>query len=949
MSASHSDPAAIFDTTSIPAELWQDFANNWQRFIEAGTFHVIESAITRHELPLVWCASDFISAWCIRNPDRFAEVLDESAMDRPVPHASFLEMLRGLVSEDAGESELDACLRQFRQRQMVIIGWRDLAGYAELEETMQAVSSLAEASLELALDYHYETLTNRFGIPRDEHGEEVKMIILGLGKLGGYELNYSSDIDLIFAYDSAGTTDGERSTSNQEFFDKLGRKVIASLDRIDADGFVFRTDMRLRPNGESGPLVLSSAAMEHYYQTHGRNWERYAMIKARVVAGDRNSGATLLSMMKPFIYRKYLDFSAFDSIREMKTLIERQLESSGAQGDVKLGRGGIREIEFLVQNHQLIRGGRERSLQTSSLYEAMRQMTVLGVLDSEAFDQLLYAYRFLRNVEHRLQMVADRQTQKLPSEASGQLRLAFAMGFPDWEQFLEQLDFHRENVHQLFGEVLELPDQSNGDFQSSSMIAVWQGHLDNDQAQVELAAAGFKHPGNIPGLLEQFRSGSLYRAFSSIERDRLDRLMPLALNEAGTHTEAERAISSFIAVVEAIGRRSVYLSLLIENPIALKQLLHLCAASPWISRHIGQHPVVLDELLQPLVGSKAPSTAELVAELDHRLDQIEADDIEGHMNALREFQHAKVLRIAAADVGHQIDSNHVQCELTRLAEIMLQQVLRDAVSVIENKQGPPPGNAGIIAYGKLAGWELGYHSDLDIVVCFEPFDSVSATEAEYYFSRVGQRLINLLTARTAAGTLYELDMRLRPSGRSGTLVTSLKAFEEYQLNSAWTWEHQALVRARVVAGSRKLVSGFEAVRHQVLRQHREEHALKHDIVDMRRRMIEANCKSDDQQYDIKLDEGGIVDIEFLTQYLILLHAEKNPSITEPRNTEELIRRLATCEILAEDQADLLIEVYRQYLRRSLDLKLMDREVMIPQQELIEERTQIKAVWNATFY
>ncbi|MEJ2178028.1 MAG: bifunctional [glutamate--ammonia ligase]-adenylyl-L-tyrosine phosphorylase/[glutamate--ammonia-ligase] adenylyltransferase, partial [Gammaproteobacteria bacterium] len=754
---------------------------------------------------------------------------------------------------------------------------------------------------------------------------------------------------LMYAYDGAGSSDGEREIDNQDFFIKLGRKIIGSLDRIDADGFVFRTDLRLRPNGDSGPLVLSFAAMEHYYQTHGRNWERYALIKARVVAGDRQSGAQLLRMLKPFVYRKYLDFSAFDSIREMKTLIERQLESSGAKGDVKLGRGGIREIEFLVQNHQLIRGGREKNLQTTSLYVAMQQMVELGVLDKHAHDLLLDAYRFLRNVEHRLQMVADRQTQKLPQEVAERARLAMAMGFEEWQQFVEQLDLHRENVHRLFGEVLESPQQSAATPEISRLEAVWQGQLDKAQAQDELASTGFKQPDNIPGLLEQFRAGSLYRAFSSIERDRLDRLMPLVLKQAGSHSEAERTLTSFIAMVEAIGRRSVYISLLIENPIALKQLLHLCAASPWISRHIGQHPVVLDELLQPLAGAEPQSKQQVIGELSHRLDQVEPGDVEAQMNALREFYHAQVLRIAAADVGQQIDGDQIERGLTQLAEVILQQVLHDAVGLIENKQGPPPGDVGVIAYGKFAGQELGYHSDLDIVVCFEPSSSASPAEAEYYFSRVGQRLINLLTTRTAAGTLYELDMRLRPSGRSGTLVTSLKAFEEYQLKNAWTWEHQALVRARMVVGGVGLVDRFETIRRQVLCASREPQKLKSEIVDMRRRMVDANCKSDARQFDIKLDYGGIVDVEFLVQYLVLVHAAEYPQIIEPRNTQEIIQCLAENGLLDSKQARLLSENYRQFLQRSLELKLMDRQVMISQQELVTEREQVMELWQATFY
>lgn len=937
-----------FDGSGIAPELLPNFQHSWERFCEVADQTAVEIVSQRKDLPMVWCASDFVSSWCIRHPNGLVALITKSELDQAPQDTFFASALTDLLSDCADEVDLDKNLRLFRQRQMVRLAWQDLTGIAKLEQTMEAVSALAEASIESALNCHYEWLSTRFGTPRNEKGDQVRMVVLGLGKLGGRELNYSSDIDLMYAYDGAGYTDGERSLSNQEFFIKLGSKITGALDRIDKDGFVFRTDLRLRPNGDSGPLALSFAAMEHYYQTHGRNWERYALIKARVVAGDRDSGEQLLSMLKPFVYRKYLDFSAFDSIREMKTLIERQLESGGNQGDVKLGRGGIREIEFLVQNHQLIRGGRERRLQTSSLYRAMHQMVKLGVLDQTAHDKLLKAYRFLRNVEHRLQMVADRQTQRLPQDSTEQVRLAMAMGYSSWGQFIEILDQHRDNVHDLFGEVLETPDKPTDDTALSALVALWQGQLNPSQASEELAKAGFSQPDNIPGLLAQFRAGSLYRAFSSIERDRLDRLMPLVLMQAGIHVEAERAISSFISVVEAIGRRSVYLSLLIENPIALKQLLHLCAASPWISRHIGQHPVVLDELLQPIEGIEGRTREQIAVELDHRLGQVEAGDVEAQMNALREFYHAQVLRIAAADVRGQIDGDQVQQGLTRLAEVILNQVLEDAIKVIQQKQGSPPGDVGIIAYGKFAGEELGYHSDLDIVVCFEPAQSASPADAEYYFSRVGQRLINLLTTRTPAGTLYELDMRLRPSGRSGTLVTSFKAFEEYQLNNAWTWEHQALVRARVVVGAPSVNERFEGIRRRVLCSHRPRPALQKEVIEMRQRMVEANSKSDLDHYDIKLDYGGIVDIEFLVQYLVLAHAEDHPEIVEPRNTRLIIAALAKQGLLDIDQANQLVETYRQFLWRSLALKLMDRQVVIPQQELETEREYVKKLWQATF-
>jgi glutamate-ammonia-ligase adenylyltransferase len=831
---------------------------------------------------------------------------------------------------------------------MVRIAWRDLAGISRLEDTMADVSALADGCIEVALDHHHHWLAGRFGLPRDEAGNPVRMVVLGLGKLGGGELNFSSDVDLIYAYDGAGSTDGDRVLDNQEFFIRLGRKLAGSLDRMDAGGFVFRTDLRLRPNGDSGPLVLSFAAMEYYYQTHGRDWERYALIKARVVAGDRDGGAELLEMLRPFVYRKYLDFSAFDAIREMKLLIERQLRSSGNRNDIKLGRGGIREIEFLVQNHQLIRGGRETSLQTQSLYRAMDALVALGVMEASGRDALRQAYRFLRNLEHRLQMVADRQTQKLPETSEERVRIAWSMGFSGLEAFEEALEKHRSTVHGMFGRVLASPETQEDAERDPRLTALWQGQLDPDEARAALVEAGYDEPGELVGMLGRFREGSLYRAYLNVERDRLDRLMPMVLGEAGRHAAAARAVTAFVSVVEAIGRRSVYLSLLIENPVALRQLLHLCAASPWISRHIGLHPVVLDELLQPLEDASRFDREQLRTELSHRISQVEPGDEEMSMNALREFHHGVILRAAAADVRGDLDAPGVERALTLLAEVLLEQVLVDAGERVEKRQGRAPGSAGVVAYGKFAAGELGYHSDLDIVVIFDPDESVAHTQAEYFFSRVGQRLIHLLTTRTHAGALYELDMRLRPSGRSGTLVSSLQAFRDYQLNHAWTWEHQALVRARVVAGGEQLARSFESIRKEVLCLPREKEKLRGEIMEMRRRMLDANCRSDARHYDIKLDHGGIVDIEFLLQYLVLLHAGDRPALCEPRNTLDTIAALEAEGILSAEQVSGLGQAYRTYLGRSLSLKLLDQPVLVPQSELKPERDFVSDLWGATF-
>ncbi len=949
---------------SLPRTLEQDAERQWQRFVESMTrsgladsqaeaFHRCRS---RPELKAVWACSDFISHTCISDPLLLIGLLESGDLDRRYSPGGYHSAVANRVGPCTDEEALHRKLRQVRRREMVRIAWRDLAGFSDLEETMSDLSALAEQAIGLALSHHSRWLSERLGKPFGFNGEPASMVVLGLGKLGGSELNYSSDVDLIFAYDHPGQTrpePGRDSTDNQVYFIKLGQKIISALAQVTTDGLVFRTDMRLRPNGGNGPLVLSCPAMEHYYQTHGRDWERYALIKARHVAGNEDARQEIFGILKPFVYRKYLDFGAFDSIREMKGMIERELEQADSDQNIKLGWGGIREVEFLVQSHQLIRGGRENLLQTPSLYAAMDALQNLGVMDEEASAGLTAAYRFFRNTEHRLQMTRDRQTQTLPQSQSDRARLAWSMGFDSWDHYIAQLDAHRNLVHSQFRMILDEAADSPGsdDHRQKQLVDLWQGKLDEAQSGEILGQIGFEPSNSVPQLLKAFREGRLYQAFSGIERDRIDRLVPLALKEAGTHNDTGRAMAAFISVIESIGRRSAYLSLLIENPIALKQLLHLCAASPWISRHIGLHPVVLDELLHPIMDIRDRDDRELESELERRLAQLDSNDAEGWNHALREFQHAQVLRIAAADVSKVLSMADVHRALVQLAEVLLNHVFGDAIRFVEGKQGPAPCAGGVIAYGKFASGELGYHSDLDVVVCYDPAladNPVPRGRAEYFYSRVGQRLVHLLSARTQAGLLYETDMRLRPGGRSGTLAVSLSGFFDYQVHDAWTWEHQALVRARVAVGNRELANRFEQARAAILAMERDPDQLVGDITGMRRKMIQENCKSTEQLYDIKLDEGGIVDIEFLIQYWILRHAHDCPGLTEPRTTSDSIRALVAHGMIDAAVGEQLLASYQTLLRHSLDLKLMDRPVLIEQGALLAERQAVKEVWQQAF-
>jgi len=1025
-------------TARLPGELAKVFEEAWQGFYDACAERdmLFLSALARVELPVVWAASEFVAGACVRAPALLEALIDSGALDRRGRGEDLIARIKSELADCADEEDLDARLRRLRRREMVRMAWRDLSGAGDLEETIEGVSALAEGCIDAALAHHHRWLSARFGTPRDGDGNAVGMVVLGLGKLGGGELNYSSDIDLIFAYEHAGQTahdagdhanadnanasaNNPGTLDNHEYFTRLGRKLIASLERTTADGFVFRVDMRLRPNGDSGPLALSFAAMEQYYQSHGRDWERYALIKARTVGGDRDAGARLQQQLTPFIYRKYLDFTAFDSIREMKKLIEREVKKKGMEDNVKLGPGGIREIEFLVQSHQLIRGGRNRNLRTQSLHKALRVLAEEGIVDQTARAQLLDDYRFLRNTEHRVQMVADRQTQRLPEAPFARLRLAWSMGFESWDAYCKHLAQRRAHVERAFGEILGAPPAVGAGRgaavaadSEAALADVWRNaaraaaEAAGPAAQSTLdalTAAGFTDSTRVARLLKDFRAGQLYQMFSANERDRVDRLIPLALRQAGGREHPERALTAFISVLESIGRRSVYLSLLIENPPALAQLISLCAASAWISRHIGAHPVVMDELLGPPVDVRKRELVDIRRELKRRLAQAGhdgdggvdgGDDEETRMTALREFNHAQVLRVAAADVTGVLDAFDACRALSQVARVILQQVFDDALRWVAAKHGgraaggagneagdgDAPYQAGVIAYGKFAAGELGYHSDLDIVVCYDAGDGgagdgdgagdgknvgdgdsggdgkntgadnagESHADLGYFYARVGQRLVHLLTARTHAGPLYELDMRLRPSGQSGTLVTSLDGFAKYQLDNAWTWEHQALVRARAVAGGDVFSRRFERVRRRVLCRPREADKLRADIASMKAKMARANSQSDEAWFDLKLGAGGIVDIEFIVQFLVLRAAHEHPFVVRPRTTVETIDALREAGALADDAARQLQRIYRLYLRKSLDLKLMAHPLRVRRAEFVEEREWVEMLWAGFF-
>jgi len=910
-------------------------------------------------LPKVWAASEFVARNCVSRPALLIDLVASGDLFLRYRDGELVCRIRAMACDT--DDDLMRDLRRIRQREAVRIAWRDLAGMAGLDEVVAVMSELADASMEKANDHVYQALCERVGTPMGEvSGEPVRMTMLALGKLGGRELNFSSDIDLIFAYPEPGMTRHPRPISNHEFFLKLGRRLISILETSTAEGLVFRVDMRLRPNGNSGPLALSYDAMEHYYQTHGRDWERYALIKARAVGHD-GAGDELLARLKPFVYRRYLDYGAFEAVRSMKDMINRELRRKGTQNNLKLGQGGIREIEFIAQSFQLIRGGREPGLQTNRLFEALEELARGGTIDRGMEEELIADYIYLRRLEHRVQMIRDQQTHRLPEGQLDRKRLLTAAGYEGWKELVAESDAVRNRVHAHFDQIF-VPARDSAGPGPDEFADLWMAVVDDAGAVRTLEKQGFSDPDNTLSTLRSLRESRVYQAHSNIGRERLDRLVPMFIREAGQYPDPDTTLSRIIQFIEGIGRRSAYLVLLIENPLALTQLVRLIAASSWISSWIRQHPLLLDELLDPITASLESSGEEMTDELEQRLSHVEPDDLEQQMDILREVRHGQYLRVAAADVSGMIDWVDVGQRLSMIAEIILGHSaevcaagLKTGIGVPSNEDGSTPPTLGIVAYGKLGSRELGYNSDLDIVFLHHGARAGGSTEGgarsidnTQYYMRLVQRVVHVLTTRTAAGVLYEVDMRLRPSGRAGPVVTTLDGFLSYQKNKAWTWEHQALVRARMVVGPEPLRARFEEIRREVICQIRDENDLKREIREMRVRMSTAHDGSDEDLFDLKHGEGGIVDIEFIVQYFVLRHACDHPGITIPRDNIALIRAFGAAGLLPEAEGSALADAYFSYLSAEHQSKLTEQPARVSIDEFAEHRKQVKMLWTRLF-
>lgn len=959
MSEQSLDPVFL----NVPAALREETERLWLRYVAAAGeqgIAVPAAAEVIESLPRVWAASDFVAQHCVRTPALLAE-LAGGDLQAAYPEPEYARRLELDLTKAVDEPALAQCLRRFRRREMVRIAWRDLAGWADLRETLGDLSALARACLEGALRRLDDWQSAELGAPTGASGERQGLIVIGMGKLGAGELNFSSDIDLIFAYPEDGETrGGPRSVTHEDYFRRLGQRLIQALNAVTADGFVFRVDMRLRPFGDSGPLVMSFDAMEEYYQTHGREWERYAWIKAAVVAGDRAAGEKLLRQLRPFVFRRYLDFSAYHSLREMKALIAEQVKRKGLEDNIKLGAGGIREIEFIGQAFQLIRGGRETELQARSILTVLERLGAAAYLPAHVVADLATAYHFLRRAENRLQAYADRQTHRLPSDGAGCQRLAMAMDYADWESFARVLQHHRRRVHSHFEHLFAAPEEGVSRDEQVPLMRLWRGDLPAAEAEAVLSGAGFDEPAAVLEQITRLRESATCRHLTAQGRQRLDYLMPLLL---GAVAQAERprvTLSRVLGLLEKIARRTAYLALLAENTVALSQLVRLCAASSWIAAQLARHPLLLDELLDPRVLYVPLNRAALQRELAADLEPVAADDLEQQMEVLRHFKQTNVLRVAAADLAGVYPLMVVSDHLTEIAEVILGEMVRLARAHMAARHGLPrcradgrvfePGFA-VIGYGKLGGIELGYGSDLDLVFLHdsagEELGSSGAKPLDnaVYFARLGQRIIHMATAHTPSGVLYDIDMRLRPSGASGLLVSSVTAYADYQRKEAWTWEHQALVRARAVAGDAPVATAFDAVRREVLARRRDRAVLRREVREMRQRMRDELGQRDPARFDLKQDPGGIADIEFMVQYGALAWACDHPELLRYTDNIRLLEGFAGAGLMTAADVRLLSDAYRTYRARVHQLTLQDESALVGAEAFHALRAEVSRVWR----
>ncbi len=843
-------------------------------------------------------------------------------------------------------------IRQFRHTQMLQILEADLNERATLSVRLAALSALAKACIQQAISWAEEAIELRYGKAFDQQEHQVHLLVIGMGKLGGCELNVSSDIDLIFGFRQNGKSSGPKVIETSEWCRRVAQRANQILNANTEDGIAYRVDTRLRPFGDSGPLVMSFEGMEHYYLTQGRNWERYAMVKAAVMSGTPEDADEWQSMINPFVYRRYLDYSTIEALADLKQKINTNLQrkeahKASATWNVKLGHGGIREIEFIVQSFQMVRGGRDPDLQNASLLPVLGLLADKNLLSDEDRKELTDAYVFLRRTENALQSFRDQQVHNLPNNDDDKSRLIQWMGFDQWEQFDSVLQGHRDAVTRRFDEVFQGPEEEG------HVVKSIQDSINEHNIAINEA---------LEAHLEELTEGRIYQRLTANAQRRIDRIIPTMIGLCAQEEIPSQSLTRCLALVRVVAGRSGYLQVLIEQPAALKRLVHVLSESRWISDFITKHPIVIDELLVHTAVLDFPNQQELMSRVMSECARVAEEDLDVQMDALRQFQKAHECRVAMAEITNDLPLMHVSDQLTWLAEGILCGVMTLVNDQLTAVHGKPQfevngktcnASVGIVAYGKLGGLELAHGSDLDVVFLHNSAGSNQMTTGDkpipnaQFYARLAQRVVSFMTTLTPAGTLYEMDLRLRPNGNSGVLVTGIDAFEKYQLESAWTWEHQALSRARMVFGPESLAKQFQNVRHRILSKNRDDEALRDEVRNMRRKMRDhLGSKESEDKIDLKQDAGGLADIEFIVQYLVLAYAEKHPELIEFTDNIRQLEAATREGLLDETHGVQLKEHYlafRTYVHRQALQGYGKR--LIENAELAQRRHEVRSIWQ----
>ncbi len=924
----------------LPKELLEEVENKYHAFVSSAREKKIDLPLDNElikNLKKVFILSDFISKNIIKNPSILVDILKD--IRETYNKNTYAAKLNKILENEEDKLELAKKLRFIRTKEMIRIAWRDLLEIGNIHEIMYELSCFADVCINKSIEIFYSLYSKKFGIPIGFKSKcPQKLVVIALGKLGGKELNFSSDIDIMFAYPETGFTK-HRSISNDEFFSYICRNIIAILSEYTSEGFVFRVDTRLRPFGKSGPIVMNFDAIEEYYQIHGREWERYALIKARIAAGDKNEGEKLLNRLNPFVYRKYLDFTTFESLREMKLRIMSEIKHTSILDDIKMGPGGIREIEFFVQVFQLIRGGIDQELQTPHLLNAINILKTKSYLPANVCDTLLEAYIFLRKLENRLQEYNDLQTHKLPKFHIDRLRLAISMGFSNWKKFYECLMDYTSSVHLYFDQLLAPRDKKTE--KKDVFFFAWETE-DNNIRKKTLISAGIDKAEEISNIIADFKDSPLTRNLGAKGRNFLSKLFPIILKKALYKKDPIIVLNRLIELIKKIQSRTNYLSLMVENPQVIDHLMKFAEESSWIISFVAKNPALLDELIDPRNLYTPPTRNELEQEMQNRLNNINPDDLESQMIQMCLFRQTNTLRVAAADITGAISVTEVSTYLTEIAEVLLDATMKLAWSHSLKKLKIKNISVGtgfcIIGYGKLGGRELGYNSDLDIVF-------LHAGDKNDFYIKVAQNIIYILTTYTMMGKAYEVDTRLRPDGSSGILAVSINAFREYQEERAWTWEHQALLRARPICGDKNLMNEFLKTRYTVLSRKRDKNKLLKEILDMRNKIITQLSKKIPEFFHLKYDPGGIIDIEFFIQYMVLLNAHLYPELLKWTSHIHFLNELIRLNLIEKKEAEFLKNAYLEIRYTIHRLSLQESSLLVKDKKINEIKNKIIHFWK----